>query len=184
MTERITDEGTQVMKSKPSPVTAIGQVPADPAAFVAEAERITNVRDADAASAVYADDAVLELITDGVHERYVGLPHISEGWRAMMAAMKRRNLLVRKSLLAVGDGVVVNTWTGSLAGSDDARGLDVWHFDPAGKVRAHQLYTFLSVRPSNHPLARLRFALTSPRTALAFFREQRRHGVKPATGGA
>lgn len=171
------------MKPKPSIVADTGRVPADPAAFVAEAERITNARDAAAASAVYADDAVVELITDGVHERYVGLPYITEGWRAMMSAMGRRNLLVRKAVLAVGDGVVVNTWTGSLAGSADARGLDIWHFDPAGKVRAHQLYTFLSVRPSTHPIARLRFALTSPATALTFFREQRRFGVKPSAGG-
>lgn len=105
---------------------------------------------------MYADDAVVDLITDGVHERYV---------------------------LAVGDGVVVNSWTGSLDGSDDARGLDIWHFDAAGRVREHQLYTFLSVRPSTHPLARLRFALTSPVTALTFFREQRRFGVKPAPAG-
>lgn len=62
----------------------------DPAAFVAEAERITNARDADAASAVYTDDAVVELITDGVHERYVGLPHITEGWRAMKTGAHSR----------------------------------------------------------------------------------------------
>lgn len=168
------------MKSQQSTVTAIARVPADPAAFVAEAERITNERDVDAAITVYAEDAVVDLITDGVHERYVGRQHVTEGWRAMMSAMGRRNLLVRKSVLAVGAGVVVNSWTGSLDGSDDARGLDVWHFDTAGRVREHQLYTFLSVRPSTHPLARLRFALTSPVTALTFFREQRRYGVKPA----
>lgn len=171
-------EGT-VMKTQPS--TAAGRVPADPAAFVAEAERITNEHDVDAAIKVYADDAVVELVTDGVLERYVGLSHVTEGWRAIMAALGRRNPQVRKTVLAVSDGVVVNSWTGSLAGSADARGLDIWHFDGDGRVREHKLYTFLSVRPSTHPLARLRFALTHPVAALILFREQRRFGVKPSS---
>lgn len=159
--------------------TATPRLPADPAAFVAEAERITNERDVEAAIKAYAEDVVVELVTDGVLERYVGLRHVTQGWGAMMAAIAHRNLLVRKTVLAVSDGVIVNSWTGSLAGSDDARGFDIWRFDSDGRVREHQLYTFLAVRPSKHPIARLRFALTNPVTALTFFREQRRRGVKP-----
>lgn len=158
---------------------SLGKVPEDPAAFVAEAERITNQHDVNALFAVYSDDVVVDLITDGVHERYSGLPHVIQGWRAMTAAMARRRFVVRKSVVSVGDGVVVNSWAGSIDGREGAHGLDIWHFDAAGRVRAHQLYTFLRVRPSTHPLARLQFALARPRTALTLLQEQRRIGVKP-----
>lgn len=160
-------------------ITTAGRLPADPVGFVADAERITNERDVNAAVEVYAADVVVELITDGVRERYTGLEHATAGWRALMAAMDRRKLWVRKTLLAASDGMIVNEWVGSHHGSDDARGLDIWHFDAKGRVREHRLYTFLSVRHSADPVARLRMTLTAPVTGLAVLREQRRIGVTP-----
>jgi nuclear transport factor 2 (NTF2) superfamily protein len=157
---------------------APGTPPDDPAAFVAAAEKVTNERDAAGAAAVYAPDADLEMTTDGAVERYHGRDEIHRAWLAVLAALDRRRLLVSKELVNAGNGVIVNTWGGSLAGRTEARGVEMWRFDAAGLVREHRLYTFLSVRPSRHWLARLKFALAYPRTSVILLREQRRAGVR------
>ncbi len=46
-------------------MTVSSSLAADPVAFVAEAERLTNSHDSVGAAAVYAPDARLELVTDG-----------------------------------------------------------------------------------------------------------------------
>jgi ketosteroid isomerase-like protein len=154
-------------------------LPADPAAFVAAAEQSTNARDAPAVAAVFALDADSVMITDGAVERYHGREHIHRAWQALLAALARRHLFLSKELVTAGDGVIVNNWRGSLNGRTDARGLEVWHFDEHGLVREHQLYSYLSVRPASHPLARLKLGLAYPRTGLTLLREQRRAGVRP-----
>jgi ketosteroid isomerase-like protein len=154
-------------------------MPADPAAFVAAAEQITNDRDAAAVAAVFAPDADSVIITDGAEERYHGREHIHRAWQALLSALERRGLYVSKALVTAGDGVIVNTWRGSLNGRTDGCGIEVWHFDADGLVREHELYNYLSVRPARHPLARLKFALAYPRTGLTLLREQRRAGVRP-----
>lgn len=83
---------TQVRESSP------GKLPGDPEAFVAAAAKITNERDAAGAVAVYAEDATLEMIVDGVLERYHGREHIAGAWRAVLAALDRRGLVVAKEL--------------------------------------------------------------------------------------
>jgi nuclear transport factor 2 (NTF2) superfamily protein len=153
-------------------------MPADPAAFVAAAEKITNDRDAAAVAAVFAKDADSVMITDGAVERYHGREHIHRAWQALLSGLERHRLFVSKTLVTAGDGVIVNTWRGSLNGRTDARGLEVWHFDEHGLVREHELYSYLSVRPSTHPVARLKLALAYPRTALTLLRAQRRAGVR------
>jgi hypothetical protein len=158
---------------------ARGKLPDDPSAFVAAAEKVTNDRDAAGAAVVYAPEADLEMTTDGAVERYHGRDEIQRAWRAVLAALERRRLFVSKELVNAGDGVIVNTWRGSLAGRTDARGVEMWRFDAAGLVREHQLYAFLSVRQSRHWLARLKFALVYPRTSVTLLREQRRAGVRP-----
>jgi len=173
------------MATKPTPVSESSRatprpaLPADPVAFVATAEKITNDRDAAGAAAVYAPLADAEMITDGAVERYHGREHIQRAWQALLTALDQRGLYVSKALVTAGDGVIVNTWRGSLHGRTDARGLEVWHFDADGLVREHQLYSYLSVRPSTHWLARLKFALAYPRTAVTLLREQRRAGARP-----
>lgn len=109
--------------TRPTPVRrpTRAALPADPAAFVAAAERSTNDRDAAAVAAVFALDADSVMITDGAVER----------------------------------------------------------FDEHGLVREHQLYSYLSVRPSSHPLTRLKLGLAYPRTGPTLLREQRRAGVRP-----
>ena len=169
------------MATRPTPVRVPPRatMPADPAAFVAAAEQITNDRDAAAVAAVFAPDADSVIITDGAEERFHGREHIHRAWQALLAALERRRLYVSKALVTAGDGVIVNTWRGSLNGRTDARGIEVWHFDADGLVREHQLYNYLSVRPSTSLLARLKLGLAYPRTGLTLLREQRRAGVRP-----
>jgi hypothetical protein len=158
----------------PQAARATRHLPADPASFIAEAERITNAWDHVAATALYVDDISLELITDGAIESYQGREEARRAWQGLMSALRKRTFTLDKTLLVAADGVIVNTWHGSLAGRTDARGLELWVFDADGLVRQHRMVSFLNVKPSNHPVARLRLALVAPIAALTILREQRR----------
>ena len=149
-------------------------VPADPAAFVAEAERITNERDVDGAAAAYAEDARLETITDGAAESYGGREEIRRAWAGYLSAMEARGFVLRKRLVSVGGDTIVNEWEGTLGGRTHARGVEWWRFGDDERVIEHVLLSFLNVRPSSSPLARLRLASLYPATALSFLREQKR----------
>lgn len=151
-----------------------GRLPDDPAAFVSAAERITNAHDFAAAVAVYADDVRLEFITDGAFERYDGRAEASVAWQGAMTGLAARDFTLRKSLLTATDGVIVNTWRGTIAGRQTAIGVETWRFDHVGDVREHQLYNYLSVKPATSVSARLRLAFAYPVTALTVLREQRR----------
>jgi hypothetical protein len=52
------------MATRPIPTGASvsGRLPDDPRAFVAAAEKITNERDVEGAAAVYAEDAIFEMV--------------------------------------------------------------------------------------------------------------------------
>lgn len=77
----------------------------------------------------------------------------------------------------MGEGLIVNTWRGS--GGGTAQGLEIWRFEAAGQVRQHRISSFLGVRPVAHWIARVKFALGAPRTAVTLLREQRRLRVRP-----
>ncbi len=70
----------------------------------------------------------------------------------------------------------MNTWTGTLGGRTDARGIEYWRFDSGGKVCEHQMYSFLNAKPSSNLLQRARLGMAYPVTALAFLREGARSG--------
>ncbi len=154
-------------------------LPDDPAAFVAAAERGINERDLEATAAVYAEDARLENYVDGAFEAWHGADEIRRAWGAYLAAMGARGFTLRKTLTSAAGDTIVNTWTGTLGGRTDAQGIEYWRFDDAGGVREHRMYSLMNVKPSTHPLGRLRMALAYPLSALAFLREQRRAGLKP-----
>ena len=160
----------------PAAPPASASLPPDPARFVADAERATNERDVDGAVSVYADGAVLETLTNGVSERHSGLDAIRAAWGVYFAVLADAELVLRKRLLAVGDGIVVNEWLGELRGHRAARGVESWRFDASGRVTEHQLYNYLDVRPSTSPAARVRLLVAHPRLALSFLRNQRRGG--------
>lgn len=147
-----------------------GRLPEDPVAFVKEAERLTNIADADGAASVYAPDAVLESITDGAHERHEGREAVHGAWRVYMDVLRSRGFRLEKRFLVAADGVIVNEWSGTIGSGEPTRGIEVWRFDDGGRVRAHTMYSFLTVKESTHLAMRVRLLLNYPRTALAFQR--------------
>jgi hypothetical protein len=160
-------------------VGAGGTLPADPARFVAEAERITNERDVAGAVSVYSSDATLETITDGAHERHHGTAAIAAAWKTYLGVLEAGGFQLRKRLEAATGGLVVNEWRGSFRGGRHARGIECWHFDAGGQVGAHCLYSYFDVRPSSSPAQRARLFLAYPRLAVAFLREQHRCRSQP-----
>ena len=149
-------------------------LPDDPGAFVAAAERGVNEGDLEATIGVYAPTARLESLTDGAWERYEGIEDIKRAWKGYLAAMKARGFWLDKNLTSASGDTIVNQWTGGLGRRTDAHGIEYWRFDDEARVREHRMYSFLNVKPSRSPLQRLRLALTYPRTALVFLREQRK----------
>jgi len=146
---------------------AAQRTPSDPAAFVASAESLTNTRDLDGILATYADDAVLESITDGAREVHRGRDAIRAAWSTYLELMRRGGFALSKRLLAADGEWITNSWYGTMAGSD-AYGLEAWRFGPDGRVAQHLLYSFLNVRPSDDPVARLRLLAAYPVTASRF----------------
>jgi hypothetical protein len=152
-------------------------LPDDPAAFVAAAERGINEYDLDATAGVYADGARVENYVDGAFEAWDGPGGARQAWEIYLDAMRERGFTLRKTLVSAAGDTIVNTWTGSLGGRTDAQGIEYWRFDDDGKVREHRLYSLMNVKPSTHPLARLRMALSYPLSSLAFLRARRKSGV-------
>ena len=154
-------------------------LPEDPSEFIAAAERGINQRDLDATASVYAEDGLLEAITDGAVERFVGAEEIRAGWAGYLEAMDKRGFSLRKQLRAVEGDTIVNEWTGTLGGRTKAIGIEHWTFDDSGRVRMHRMYSFLNIKPSSSSLQRLRLALNYPLTALAFLRATRASSSSP-----
>ena len=149
-------------------------LPDDPAEFIAAAERAINQRDLDATADVYAEDALLEAITDGAVDRFVGAEEIRAGWEGYLKAMDQRGFSLRKQLRAVEGETIVNEWTGTLGGRTKSIGIEHWTFDDEGKVRMHRMYSFLNIKPSTSTLQRFRLTLNYPLSALAFLRSRSR----------
>jgi hypothetical protein len=147
----------------------------DPAAFVAEAERITNDRDLAAIPAVYAAGAVFEVISDGVHEIHRGADEILAAWRVYFDVLRRGDFRLRKQLAAADAATICNRWEGTL-GRGRARGIEIWRLDSAGRVEEHHMYTFLDVRPADSLRAQLRALISQPRAAAAFLMARPRRG--------
>jgi SnoaL-like domain len=144
------------------------RLPDDPEGFVREAERITNEADLEAAVALYAPDGELESVTDGATEHYRGRAEITRAWRIYMQALSARGFRIRKQLLVAANGVIVNEWAGTIGKGKPTMGIEVWRFDAAAEIAEHRMYSFLSTKPSEHALQKLRMLFAYPRTALAF----------------
>jgi ketosteroid isomerase-like protein len=153
-----------------------GVLPADPAAFVAAAERGINEYDLEATVAAYAPGAVLESITEGARERFEGAEAIRAGWRGYLEGMRATRFRLRKTLVSAADGTIVNTWTSDFAGRTHGGGIETWRFDAGGRVREHTMWTFFEIRASTDLLQRIRLLLAHPRLALAFLRATLRSG--------
>ena len=150
-----------------------GRLPADPAAFVAAAERAVNTRDVEAWCAAYAPGITLDATTDGAHEQHVGAAAARVAVTGYLAGMQATGFRLAKTLVVAGDGVLVNRWTSDFRGRRRGHGIETWHFDAAGLVDRHEMLTFFDVRPSQSVVARARLGLAYPRIALAFLKATR-----------
>ena len=139
-------------------------------AFVAEAERMTNERDVDGIREVFVPDGRWTATIDGLLLRAEGIDEIHRGWGTMCRFMAARRMFVTKSLVTADEQTVVNEWTGTIAGRDSARGIEVWQLDADGKVVDQRLYGFLDARPDTSPVQNLRMLAAHPLTAFAFAR--------------
>jgi hypothetical protein len=142
----------------------------DPADFVTLAERATNAYDTELATALYSEDAEVEVIADGARERVVGRAAIREALARFTGPLKDSGYAVEKKLLSAEPGLIVNEWTGRFPGSDRSVGIEIWRFDADGKVNAHRLFAFFDVRGVNSPIAGARLALGKPLLALRLLR--------------
>lgn len=154
-------------------MTVPSSLGADPVAFVAEAQRLTNTHDFAGAAAVYAPDARLELVTDGAVEWHEGRDAIQQAWQVVLDAGRAQGFQVVKEVVTASADTVVNRWEGSFGGRGACRGIESWTFGAEGLVVEHRAETFLSVRPASSWRARLRLLVTSPRVALGFARAER-----------
>ncbi|EFV14960.1 nuclear transport factor 2 family protein [Segniliparus rugosus] len=140
----------------------------DPRGFVAEAERMTNARDIAAIRPIFGPEATWTSVIDGIVMTAAGHDEILRKWEVMCRFMDLREMFVRKTLVASGADVVVNEWTGVVAGRPNARGVEVWHFDASGRVDRQQLYGYLNTGPETGVARNARMFATSPITAAAF----------------
>jgi len=138
--------------------------------FVAEAERMTNDRDIAVIRDIFAPGAAWTTIIDGVVISAHGIDEIHQRWRVMCRFMQEREMFVRKRLVAANENTIVNNWTGRLAGSAAARGIEVWQFGPDGLVIDQHLYGFLNTGPDTAIKPNIRLLLSHPVNALTFAR--------------
>lgn len=140
------------------------------AAFVAEAERMTNERDVDGVRDVFAPDGHQTATLDGLLIEANGVDEVHRAWGTMCAFMEKRRMFVTKTLVAADETTIVNEWVGTIAGKPSARGIEVWELDDAGLVVDQRLYGFLDARPESSPVQNLRMLVAHPLTAVAFAR--------------
>lgn len=146
----------------------------DPAAWVANNERITNEADLDGWLALYAPDAVLEMVTAGAFERADGIEEIRPMVEAVVETCSRFELKIEKEFVAASGDVVVNRWSGGFRGRSRQFGTEIWTLRGDLAVR-HEMYTFLDVRPATDLRAGVRALLAGePRVVLALDRRRRR----------
>jgi len=140
------------------------------AAFVAEAERMTNERDVEGVRDVFAPDGHWVATLDGLLIEATGVKEIERSWAVMCAFMDKRRMYVEKSLVVADGTTVVNEWVGVVAGRRSARGIEVWVRDTEGRGLDQRLYGFLDARPESSPVQNARMLLAHPLTAVAFAR--------------
>ncbi|EHN13049.1 hypothetical protein PAI11_00500 [Patulibacter medicamentivorans] len=147
--------------------------PADPDAFAALVERITNEVLVDAWLALYREDAVVESIIDGARELHEGAAEIRRMVIANARIWRERGLRVRKRVECADASTIVLSWRGGFDGDERQFGTEIWGFQD-GRVARQQTYGYLDVRPATSTLARLRILLFAPRTAVVALKHARR----------
>lgn len=145
----------------------------NPAAFVAAAQRITNASSLGEALSLFHDDCVAEWVFDGVYQRHHGLAEISQAMDAMMGVNRELSLFGRKQLVCADPTTIVNTWRGGFRGDERQFGTEIWTLKDAQVVH-HQMYIYMRLRPVESVVGQLRMLVHVPRTALTWFKHERR----------
>lgn len=140
---------------------------ADPAAFVAEAKRITNERDVAAISDVFAEDGSWTTVFNGLDKTVVGHDDIRARWQFICRFMTARRMRVAKQLVVCDSHTIVNEWTGTMGTRTEVRGIEIWQFSADGFVNSQRLYGFLNVGPEGNLGLNLRMLGAYPVTAAA-----------------
>lgn len=152
--------------------TSPARLPQDPVEFVQAAERLTNSYDLEGALALYADDAVVEVIANGAREEVKGRDAIRGSLEQFSGALKDGRFWCRKVLLSASGDLIVNDWTGGFGERGGARGMETWRFDEQGKVVEHRLMTFFSVQPASSLRAALDVGVSAPGIAVQLAKAQ------------
>lgn len=142
--------------------------PADPAAFIAEAERITNTRSLHALEEIFAPTATWTVLIDGLRFAAVGHHEIQFRWAELCRFMTRRGLTVAKNVIACDDRTIVSGWTGHTNDGATPTGHEIWRFDSHGRVCDQLLAGYLAPKPAESLVANLRYLCHQPANALAF----------------
>jgi len=150
--------------------------PTDPAAFVAQAERLTNEGTVDEALAIYAPDAVVDTIVDGARDVQTGREAIRASLAAMVPAARGLGVRISKTLVAADGDTIVARWEGRVGSREGFHGMESFRLRDDGLVVEHRLYGYFDVRPATGPVAGLRLLVTNPKVALALLRAQRAAG--------
>ena len=85
------------------------RLPDDPAAFIADAERVTNTQALEEILSVYSTEPALELVTEGAAARHEGRTAVRAAWTPLVHAFARERFAVGKTLIAATDGVLVTS---------------------------------------------------------------------------
>ena len=142
--------------------------------FISEAEKAFNAKNLESNCAVYAEDAEVDFFTDGIHDRFVGIDEIREGWRAVFKALPHFEL--KKEISMAEDSIIINEWVGSIDRSQKrtARGIEIWRLNKDGKVVRHRLYSFFRLYEADSWRGKMHFGITSPVTGFRLEKERRR----------
>jgi hypothetical protein len=148
----------------------------DAASFAADAERITNNALLDEWIALYRDDAIVEWIMDGASQRHEGITAISRAAAVLAGVWRDHRLHVRKTVECADADTIVLSWRGGFRGRGRQFGTEIFTMKD-GRIARHQMYAYLDVRPSTSVLGMLRVAISAPRIATSYLRNQLRHAV-------
>lgn len=149
-------------------VRSLTTAPADPAAFISEAEAITNRRDRHALEEIFAPTATWTVLIDGLRFAAIGHRDIQLRWAELCNFMDRRRMTVDKHVIAHDAQTIVSGWSGRCPDGMAATGHEVWRFDRHGKVAESTLAGFLNPADADSVLATVRYLCANPRNGLAF----------------
>ena len=150
------------------PLHAPIAAPEDAAAFIADAEAITNRRDRHAQLEVFAPTARWTVLIDGLQFTAVGHGEIQTRWAQLCDFMDRRGMIVDKHVIVRDARTIVSGWIGHCPDGTVPVGYEIWRFDHHGKVIEQTLTGYLDPVYADSIRGAARYLRSSPRDAATF----------------